>query len=126
MIKNFREFEAGPDPFGVTWKVRFIWLQTAISIRHSDSVDVKFLIDDGVESHEKVIALMHPDLLALSKQSGRELTDGWCLKLAALHLKRMIETGEDIEKTLVTMTPDDLQRANAQLSAMAPAPQPTL
>jgi hypothetical protein len=126
MIQNFREFEAGPDPFGITWKVRFIWLQTAISIRHSDSVDVKFVIDDGVESHEKVIALMHPDLLALSKKTGRELSDGWCLKLAALHLKRMIETGEDMEKTLVTMTPEDLERANTELSSMARAPQPAL
>ena len=37
---NFRQFEAGPDPFGRKFQVMFKWLQTAISIRCSDSVDV--------------------------------------------------------------------------------------
>jgi hypothetical protein len=41
-MQNFREFEAGPDPFGRMWSVQFKWLQTAISLRHSDSIDVKF------------------------------------------------------------------------------------
>jgi hypothetical protein len=116
MLSDFREFEVGPDPFGITWRVRFVWLQTAISIRHSDSVDVKFFVSDGAETHEKVIALMHSHLLALSRKHGVEMSDGWCGKLAALHLKQMIETGEDMEKTLVTMTPADLERAQGQLS----------
>jgi hypothetical protein len=29
-MQNFREFEAGPDPFGRTWRVKFKWLLTAI------------------------------------------------------------------------------------------------
>ena len=41
---NFREFQAGPDPFGRTFQVLMKWMQTAISIRHSDTVDVKFLL----------------------------------------------------------------------------------
>jgi hypothetical protein len=102
MIQNFREFEAGPDPFGVTWKVRFGWLQTAISIRHSDSVDVKFFISDGQQEMEKIIALKHADLLKLIREEGRLLTDPWCMKLAALHVKRMIESGEDLDKTIIT------------------------
>ena len=39
---NYRMFEAGPDPFGRHWQVEFRWLQTGISIRHADTVDVKF------------------------------------------------------------------------------------
>lgn len=31
--------------------------------------------------------------------------------LGARHLKGMIETGEDLEKTLVTLAPRDLERA---------------
>lgn len=115
VIQNFREFEAGPDPFGVMWKVRFGWLQTAISIRHSDSVDVKFFISDGQEEMEKVIALMLPHLMSLSKDEGRAITDPWCTRLAALHLKHMIESGEDIEKTIVTPSPAKLQHYAAQL-----------
>lgn len=112
MPDNFRFFEAGPDPFGRTWQVEFRWLQTGISIRHADTVDVKFVIWTRDEpKQEKVLALPHPALLALSAQTKHELTDGWCLKLAANHLKAMIQSGEDLEKTLVTVSPPDLERA---------------
>jgi|SRR5208337_1374576 len=116
MIKNFRHFEAGPDPFGRTWQVYFRWLQTGISIRHADTVDVKFgIATEGVPSEERVIALSHPALLALSKKLDHPLTDTWCLKLAALHLKQMLRTGEDMEKTLVTLQPAELEQYARQL-----------
>ncbi|MEO8132157.1 MAG: hypothetical protein ABJF23_26825 [Bryobacteraceae bacterium] len=121
MIDNFRLFDAGPDPFGKTWSVEFRWQQTAISIRHSDSVDVKFQIQNGKDAQEKVIALMLPHLMALAKKAGRAVTDAWCMKLAALHLKHMIETDEDMEKTLVTASPEDLERANSILEEPVPA-----
>ncbi|MBM3814506.1 MAG: hypothetical protein FJW20_23010 [Acidimicrobiia bacterium] len=119
MIDNFREFQAGPDPFGLNWRVTFVWQQTGISIRHSDSVDVKFVIDDGEVKEEKVIALMHPLLLKMSQRTGQRLSDAWCMKLAALHLKRMIETGEDLEKTLVTMSEQDMEAADNALRSAA-------
>jgi hypothetical protein len=115
-MSNFREFSAGPDPFGNTWQVRFVWLQTAISIRHSDSIDVKFVISCGDGPEEKVIALMHPMLQEFSRQTGEPLTDAWCMKMAALHLRWMIETGEDMEKTLVTMSKADMERAHGGVS----------
>ena len=61
---NYRQFEAGPDPFGRKFQVYFKYLQTAISIRHSDTVDVKFVLEeDGAGSTtEKVIALHHAEL----------------------------------------------------------------
>ena len=71
MIDNYRLFDAGPDPFGQTWHVEFRWQQTAISIRHSDSVDVKFQIRCGEDVQEKVIALMLPLLMALASKAGR-------------------------------------------------------
>lgn len=105
MQEHFRQFEVGPDPFGRNWTVQFRWLQTGISIRHADTVDVKFFLkcDDGSEE-EKVVALPHPALLEVCKERGRKLTDPWCLKIAALHVRRMLETAEDIEKTIVTLT----------------------
>ena len=120
-MENFRRFETGPDPSGRTWQVEFRWLQTGISIRHADTVDVKFVLwTEGPEEQreakqEKVLALPHPDLLALSAKTGHALTDPWCLKLAALRLKHMIESGEDLEKTLVTLSPADLERAAGAL-----------
>ncbi|MCL4851262.1 MAG: hypothetical protein KJZ78_07735 [Bryobacteraceae bacterium] len=121
MIENFRRFEAGPDPFGRTWLVEFRWLQNAISIRHSDSIDVKFHITSGDESYVRVISLMHTNLLALSKKTGRPITDPWVTRLAALHLKKVLKTGEDLEKTLITPSLADLEEHNAHLVAPTPA-----
>lgn len=111
MIQNSRRFQAGPDPFGRTWEVEFRWLQTGISIRHADTVDVKFAVwTEGEDKDEKIVAMRHPELLALAKKLGVQLTDPWCLKLAALHLKNMIETAEDMDKRLVTASAAELEK----------------
>ncbi len=87
-MENFREFRSGPDPFGETWLVWFKWLQTAISIRHSDTIDVKFVLSPTSEadtpgaSQEKTIALYHPAILELAKEIGVPVTDPWCARLA--------------------------------------------
>src|SRR5262249_5685570 len=113
---NFREFQAGPDPFGRKYQVLFKWLQTAISIRHSDTVDVKFvLVDDAGKPSEKAIALPHAALLRVSRELGRPLEDPWCARIAALHLRYLIETGEDLEKDLVTLSLEEIQRYAAEL-----------
>jgi hypothetical protein len=115
-MHNFRQFEAGPDPFGRKFQVYFKWLQTAISLRHADTVDVKFVLEDenGART-EKTIALPHPDLLAVSRGSGRKMDDPWCSRLAAIHLAHLVETGEDMEKELVTVPPADLKNYAADL-----------
>jgi len=97
----FRHFEAS-DASGRLWEVDFLWIQNAISIRHADAVDVKFELSNGEERATKVVALPHPALLALSARTGKPLTDPWCSSLAARHVRHMIESGEDMEKTLVT------------------------
>lgn len=114
-MQNFREFEAGPDPFGVTWKVRFKWLQTAISLRHSDSVDVRFILSDGTSDAQKTISMQHRHLLELSKSSCIPMTDAWCSRLAMLHLKYLIESGEDMEKGLVSVSPKELAGYEARI-----------
>jgi hypothetical protein len=117
MIDDFRHFQAGPDPSGKIWDVELEWLQTAVAIRHSDSVDVKFLLSDGGAKIEKVVALSHPALLHLAEAAGRRVTDPWCTRLAALHIERMILSGEDMDKTLVAPAPQELEeysRAIAQ------------
>lgn len=101
---NFRDFPAGPDPFGRTFHVLLKWIQTAISIRHSDTVDVKFILSSDDTRAEKTIAMQHSELLKLSHETGHEMTDAWCARLAALHLQHLIETGEDLDKDLVTVS----------------------
>lgn len=121
MIANYRHFTAGPDPFERTWDVLFRWQQTGISIRHADTVDVKFRLTSGTVTEEKVIALPHPDLLALTKEMNRPLTDALCLKLAASHLQDMILTDQDMDKELVTVSLPSLRRIAAALPQTAAA-----
>jgi hypothetical protein len=114
---SFREFEAGPDPFGRKFQVMFKWLQTAISMRGADTVDVKFILtDENGGRAEKTIALPHASLLDVSRETGRAMDDPWCARLAAMHLLRVIETGEDMEKDLVTVLPADLKRYAGDLA----------
>jgi hypothetical protein len=122
MSDQSRLFDAGPDPFGRMWKVQFRWLQTAISIRHADTVDVKFfLTPEGGELEEKVIALPHSALLKITAERGRKLSDPFCMRLAAVHLRHMIETSEDMDKTLVTLSPRELDACERQLQPVTVA-----
>jgi hypothetical protein len=112
MAENLRRFQAGPDPFGRTWEVEFKWHQTGISIRHADTVDVKFLLwTEGEPKQEKVIALPHPALLELSKLTAHDVTDPWVMQLAGTHLKEMARTFEDWDKSLITLSLEDMKRA---------------
>lgn len=124
MSDQSRLFEAGPDPFGRMWKAQFRWLQTGISIRHADTVDVKFLVTpDGGAPEEKVIALDHEMLLKLFAKGDRKLSDPACLRLAAAHLKHMIETSEDMDKTLVTVSEQELTAYDEQINAALAQPR---
>jgi hypothetical protein len=122
MSDQSRLFEAGPDPFGRMWKVQFRWLQTGISIRHANTVDVKFFITpQGGETEEKVISLPHQALLRLALERQRTITDPDCMRIAAAHLRYMIETSEDMEKTIVAVTPEELARYDQQLNGVTVA-----
>ena|SRR6266498_2585819 len=108
-METFRQFDA-VDVFGSTWHVLFKWVQTAISLRHSDTVDVKFILtaEDGTVA-AKTIAMQHVDLLKLSAELGYELSDAWCCRLAARHLLQIVSTGEDLEINLITVPYEDLR-----------------
>src|ERR1035437_7536041 len=99
-MENFRDFQLGPDPFGRTWHALFKYLQTGISIRHSDSVDVCFVIESGSGEEgearaQKTVVLSHPGIREFSRRTGRVITDTWCSRMAACKLRHVIENGED-------------------------------
>ena len=99
-MENFRDFQLGPDPFGRTWHSLFKYLQTGISIRHSDSVDVCFVIESGDERMTKIVVLSHPEIREFAQRTGRVITDTWCSRMAACKLRQVIENGEDLDKEL--------------------------
>jgi hypothetical protein len=113
-----RHFSA-TDPFGREWHAEFRWLQTGISIRHANTVDVKFHLS-GEQPKDLVVALPHPLLLDFCRQQGQELSDGLCLKIAITHLKKMVENWEDMEKTIITLSLDQMNEAFAA-SSVVPA-----
>lgn len=118
MIENFRYFEAA-DPFGQNWQVKFLWQQNAITIRHADTIDVKFLLISGETREEKVVAISHPVMLEISAKIGKPITDSWISRLAAVHLRRMIETWEDMDKTIVSPSLAELEAHHAVLEQRA-------
>lgn len=123
-MQNFRDFACGPDPFGRMWQVQLKWLQTAISIRHSDTVDVKFVLRSEGESSEKAIALPHAALRETAERLRATMSDAWCARIAVAHLKFLIESGEDMDKDLVTLDAAQVSGYAADLGRGEPARQP--
>ncbi|MBL8230694.1 MAG: hypothetical protein JNL98_19535 [Bryobacterales bacterium] len=123
MIDNPRKFTAGPDPFGRKWEVVFRWQQNGISIRHADTIDNKFELtaDDGTLM-DKVIAVNHIDALAVAKKIGREVSDSWLMRIAAEHILTIVDSWEDAEAVLVTLSLEQLEAQALKLqSALAAA-----
>ena len=114
-MDNFREFQAGPDPFGRTYQVWFKYLQTAISIRHSDSVDVCFVLESDGEKSEKTVVIRNADIRAYAKRTGRPLNDAWCSRLAMCKLRSVVETAEDIEKFYIALTAREIEEYDAAI-----------
>ena len=112
-MENFRDFSLGPDPFGRTWHVQLKYLQTAISIRHSDSVDVCFILestggDQGAEKLIRTIVIPHADIRAWSQKTGGKISDPWCSRIAYAKLQDSVLTGEDIDKEYLVVTPKEI------------------
>jgi hypothetical protein len=118
MRDDFRRFPV-EDPFGRTWDAEFRWQQNAISIRHADAIDCKYYLSSAGERRELVVSLPHAALLAVAKEAGRELSDAWVLKLAGLHVERMVSTWEDMERTIAVVSQQELAAYNKTLAEAA-------
>ncbi len=118
MRENFRRFSVD-DPFGRTWDVDFRWQQNAISIRHADAIDCKYYISTSGEKRELVVSLSHPFLLSVAAQAGRELSDAWVIRLAGLHVERMLSSWEDLDKTIAVPSRDEIFAYNQALEEAA-------
>ncbi|HYA17999.1 MAG TPA: hypothetical protein VEF06_11065 [Bryobacteraceae bacterium] len=115
-LTNFRDFHAGPDPFGRKWHVLFKFLQTAISIRHSDSVDVRFILTSGDETMQRTVVMRNADLRAwAAKGSGRKVSDTLCSRVAMLKILQAVETAEDLEKDYLVATPAELEEFGKEI-----------
>jgi hypothetical protein len=115
LMENFRDFDAGPDPFGRTWHAQFKYLQTGISIRHSDSVDVCYLLDNGEEHVRKTVVIQNADIRAYAARTGRPVSDPWCSRIAKCKLRYAIETAEDLEKDYLPVTAREIEEYDSKI-----------
>ena len=86
-------------------------LVVAISTRHADAVDIKFL----VEGCPVWISLPHPAWVEYKKHTGRELTDPLAIAIAGHYLKRAIESGLEGGREMHSLT---VEETLAHLSAV--------
>lgn len=86
-------------------------LIAAISTRHADAIDVKFLA--GGKS--VWVALPCPAWVEYNKRTGRVITDPMAVQIAGRYLKNAIEGGEDGGRELHALTVTETMR---QLDAL--------
>ncbi len=114
-MENFRDFDAGTDPFGQKWHANFKYLQTGISIRHSNSVDVCFILDNGVEQVQKIVVIPNPEIRAYAARTGRPVSDAWCSRIALCKLQHVISTAEDLEKEYLLVTAREIEEYDSKI-----------
>ncbi len=114
-MENFRDFEVGPDPFGQKWQVHFKYLQTGISIRHSNSVDVRYVLDDGSNQVQKTVVIHNADVRAYAARTGRPVSDAWCSRIAMCQLRYVIETAEDLEKDYLPVSAREIEEYDSKI-----------
>ncbi len=114
-MENFRDFDAGTDPFGQKWHANFKYLQTGISIRHSNSVDVCYILHSGSEQLPKIVVIPNADIRAYAARTGRTVSDAWCSRIAMCKLRYVIATAEDLEKDYLPVTPREIEDYDSQI-----------
>jgi hypothetical protein len=81
-------------------------LIVAISTRHADAVDIKFLVD----GHPVWVALPHPAWVEYKKRTGTLITDNLAKDIAGHYLKTALESGEGVGREMYSLTVDETLR----------------
>ncbi|HEY6938460.1 MAG TPA: hypothetical protein VI424_14975 [Terriglobales bacterium] len=79
-------------------------LVLAISTRHADAVDIKFLAN----GRPVWIALPLPGWVEYGRRTGRTITDPLAVQIAGHYLKTAIESGEDGSRELHALTVEQM------------------
>src|SRR5277367_5846895 len=93
-------------------------LIVAISTRHADAVDVKFLVD----GRTVWVALPHPAWVEYKNRTGRAITDSLAVEIAGHYLKAALEAGEGLGRDMYSLTVEEtLAHLDAAVAAMQSA-----
>ena len=92
-------------------------LIVAISTRHADAVDIKFLAN----GRPVWIALPHPAWPEYNRRTGKVITDPLAIQIAGHFLKTAVESGLDSGREMYTLTVQEtLQHLDAVMAEHAP------
>ncbi len=115
----YEDFHARDRWTGQPVHCLFQKLIVAISTRHADAVDVKFLAD----GQPAWIALPHPAWVEYERRSGRQINDPLAIAIAGHYLKAAIESGLYSGRELYSLTVEEaLQHLDAVLAEAQAAP----
>jgi len=93
-------------------------LIVAVSTRHADAVDIKFLVD----GRPVWVALPLRAWDEYKKRTGKTITDPLAIAIAGHFLKSALESGEGVGREMYSLTvPQTLEH----LDALVNEPQPT-
>ena len=112
---SYENFTVTAPPDAALYHCRFHNLATGIAPRHSDSVDVRYLVNGkGV-----TIALAHPAFAIFKQRTGRALTDADAIQVAGRFLKALLERGERVEGSLIPVSVDQTLELAQQVRSIA-------
>ncbi len=92
-------------------------LIVAISTRHADAVDIKFLVD----GRPVWVALPHPAWVEYKKRSGKAITDPLAIEIAGHYLRTALESGEGVGREMYSLT---VAETLLHLDGVVEQPQP--
>ena len=94
---NFHEFTCTSRTDGTLYRCFFIFLQTAISLRHSDTVDARF----QVNGTRITVALPHVAFVEYAQHHSDIINDERASRIAAVYLSEVLESGGAVEDLTV-------------------------
>jgi hypothetical protein len=88
-------------------------LIVAISTRHADAVDIKFLVN----GHPTWVALPLPAWVEYKNRTDKVITDPLAVEIAGHYLKTALESGEGMDREIYSLTvAETLQHLDAVVS----------
>ena len=107
----YRDFRATERWTGQELHCLYQALVVAISTRHADAVDIKFLAG----GRPVWISLPHPAWVEYKRRTGRDLTDPLAIATAGHYLKQAIESGLEGGREMYLLT---IEETLAHLAAV--------
>ena len=111
---SYEDFAVTSPHDGSTHHCRFRNLAMGIAPRHSDSVDVSFLVNGKTY----VVSLAHPAFALFKQRTGRSLTDADSIQMAGLFLKGLLERGERLEGVYIPVSLDQTLQLAQQVRSV--------